>query len=50
MNVFFVILLLLGAVFFLLEAIRVPAKISLIAAGLFCWILVPLVTLLNTYV
>lgn len=50
MNVIFLILLVIGAVLFFLEVIRVPSRISLIAAGLFCWILVPLISLIDTFV
>lgn len=37
------ILLLLGFVCFVLAAFGVPSRINLIAAGLACWILVPLI-------
>lgn len=39
------ILLILGAVCFLLSAIRIPsvAKVDLVALGLLAWILVPLI-------
>lgn len=43
MNVLFAVLLLVGALCFLLEVIGVPSRINLIAAGLLCWILVPLI-------
>lgn len=44
MNVIVFVLLLIGAVLFALTAFGVAsARINLLAAGLFCWILVPLI-------
>jgi hypothetical protein len=45
MNTLFLILLWAGAVLILLEALRVPARVSLGWLGLFCWILVSAITL-----
>ena len=50
MNVFFLILLAVAALLFLLDAFGVASRINLTAAGLFCWVLVPLITLVDMYV
>lgn len=50
-NVFFLLLLFLGAVLFFVDFIGWNrSRFNLTAGGLLCWILVPLITLLNTYV
>lgn len=47
MELLVVVLLLIGAVCFALSAIGVPARIGLQSAGLFAWILVPLISALT---
>lgn len=45
MTVIYLILYLLAAVFFILAAFGVPVRrLNLIALGLFCWVLVPLLS------
>ena len=47
MTVFILIMLVLGAASFFAAAIGVGGRVNLVAAGLFCWILVPLVQVIN---
>lgn len=48
MNAFYMLLLLLAAVFFALSALNVVAhRINFLALGLFCWVLVPLIQTLQ---
>lgn len=48
MTVLFMVLLWLGAVLFLMDAIGVNSRINLTAAGLFCWIMVGLIQVTDT--
>lgn len=47
MTVFVLIMLVLGAASFAAAAVGVGGRINLVAAGLLCWILVPLVQVIN---
>lgn len=48
MTTLYLLLLLLAAVFFALSAFGVSAqKVNLLALGLFCWVLVPLLQTLQ---
>lgn len=50
MNVLFLVFLFLGALFFLLDALGVASRFNLTAAGLLMWILIPLITLADTFI
>lgn len=47
MNVLVLVLLIASAVCFFLALIGVGGRINLTAAGLFCWVLVPLCQVIN---
>jgi len=48
-NVIIVLLLLLAAIFFALTAFGIASsRVNLLALGLFCWVLVPLILAVKT--
>jgi len=47
MTIFYLILLVVSLVLFLLATINVSSRINLVAAGLACWVLVPILQILN---
>lgn len=48
MSVLFMFLLWAGAVFFALAALGVSSRFNLLAVGLLCWIMVPLIQVTDT--
>lgn len=49
MEIITLILLIAAAILFLLAAINVPSRVGLVAAGLLCWVLVPLLDAATTF-
>jgi hypothetical protein len=49
MTLLYILLLVAGAVCFLLATFNAPVKLNLVALGLLLWILVPLITAVRAY-